>query len=101
MGVSFGLTQQLFNFWQRAGYEPLYVRQNASDTTGTAGVMLIACLLRTLLQSRMALAMRSAHDTEAIAVVPSYDVSRCAMLCCAQPSRICLLWPSLFSSTPH
>lgn len=34
MGVSFGLTQQLFNFWQRAGYEPLYVRQNASETTG-------------------------------------------------------------------
>lgn len=34
LGVSFGLTQQLFNFWQRAGYEPAYVRQNASETTG-------------------------------------------------------------------
>jgi N-acetyltransferase 10 len=34
LGVSFGLTQQLFNFWQRAGYEPMYVRQNASETTG-------------------------------------------------------------------
>lgn len=34
MGVSFGLTQQLFNFWQRSGYEPMYIRQNASETTG-------------------------------------------------------------------
>jgi N-acetyltransferase 10 len=34
MGVSFGLTQQLFNFWQRGGYEPMYIRQNASETTG-------------------------------------------------------------------
>jgi tRNA(Met) C34 N-acetyltransferase TmcA len=40
LGVSFGLTQQLFNFWQRAGYEPLYVRQNASETTGAR----ITCL---------------------------------------------------------
>lgn len=34
LGVSFGLTQQLYNFWQRSGYEPLYVRQSASDVTG-------------------------------------------------------------------
>ena len=34
LGVSFGLTQQLFNFWSRAGFQPLYLRQSASETTG-------------------------------------------------------------------
>lgn len=33
-GVSYGLTQQLYNFWRKAGYEPLYLRQSTSDTTG-------------------------------------------------------------------
>jgi tRNA(Met) C34 N-acetyltransferase TmcA len=26
-GVSYGLTQQLFNFWRKNGFEPLYLRQ--------------------------------------------------------------------------
>ncbi|KIY97539.1 putative N-acetyltransferase 10 [Monoraphidium neglectum] len=34
LGVSFGLTQQLFNFWHRGGFKPLYLRQSASETTG-------------------------------------------------------------------
>ncbi|GIL51445.1 hypothetical protein Vafri_7426 [Volvox africanus] len=34
LGVSYGLTQQLYSFWRKAGYEPLYLRQSASDTTG-------------------------------------------------------------------
>ncbi|PNW85567.1 hypothetical protein CHLRE_03g192850v5 [Chlamydomonas reinhardtii] len=34
LGVSYGLTQQLFTFWRKAGYQPLYLRQSASDTTG-------------------------------------------------------------------
>ncbi len=34
LGVSYGLTQQLYNFWKKCGFEPLYLRQSASDTTG-------------------------------------------------------------------
>uniref|UniRef100_A0A7R9TSQ7 RNA cytidine acetyltransferase n=2 Tax=Prasinoderma coloniale TaxID=156133 RepID=A0A7R9TSQ7_9VIRI len=34
LGVSYGLTQQLFNFWSRQGYMPVYVRQTPSDVTG-------------------------------------------------------------------
>ena len=34
LGASFGLTQSLFSFWARAGYAPVYLRQNPSDVTG-------------------------------------------------------------------
>ena len=34
LGTSFGLTPTLFNFWRKAGYGPVYLRQNASDITG-------------------------------------------------------------------
>jgi tRNA(Met) C34 N-acetyltransferase TmcA len=27
VGAAFGLTQSLFNFWSRAGYQPVYLRQ--------------------------------------------------------------------------
>ena len=37
LGASFGLTQPLFNFWSRAGYAPVYLRQTASDITGAPG----------------------------------------------------------------
>lgn len=34
LGVSFGLTPELFRFWKRGGYIPLYIRQSANDLTG-------------------------------------------------------------------
>lgn len=34
LGVSYGLTPQLFKFWKRAGYVPLYVRQTENELTG-------------------------------------------------------------------
>lgn len=34
LGVSFGLTQGLFNFWKRLGFLPLYMRQTANELTG-------------------------------------------------------------------
>nr|CDI52152.1 conserved hypothetical protein [Melanopsichium pennsylvanicum 4] len=34
LGVSYGLTPQLFKFWKKAGYTPLWVRQIANDLTG-------------------------------------------------------------------
>ena len=27
LGVSFGISQQLFHFWSRAGFKPMYLRQ--------------------------------------------------------------------------
>lgn len=60
-GVSYGLTQQLFTFWRKAGYQPLYLRQVSrgggagfavtygSDTNAAAGTVpthraLIPCI---------------------------------------------------------
>lgn len=34
LGVSYGLTQPLHKFWQRAGYVPVYLRQTANELTG-------------------------------------------------------------------
>ncbi|SPO21662.1 related to KRE33 - essential protein, required for biogenesis of the small ribosomal subunit [Ustilago trichophora] len=34
LGVSYGLTPQLFKFWKKSGYTPLWVRQIANDLTG-------------------------------------------------------------------
>ena len=34
LGTSFGLTQNLLNFWRKSGFAPVYLRQNASDITG-------------------------------------------------------------------
>lgn len=41
LGTSFGLTQQLFSFWHRSGYKPVYVRQTASDVTGEHTVVML------------------------------------------------------------
>lgn len=40
-GVSFGLTQQLYNFWHKSGFEPLYLRQSASETTGEYTLIMV------------------------------------------------------------
>eukprot|EP01114_Cavostelium_apophysatum_P015200 TRINITY_DN4099_c0_g1_i2.p1 TRINITY_DN4099_c0_g1~~TRINITY_DN4099_c0_g1_i2.p1 ORF type:complete len:1031 (-),score=293.42 TRINITY_DN4099_c0_g1_i2:2-3094(-) len=34
LGVSFGLTQQLYSFWKKSGFSPVYVRQTQNDLTG-------------------------------------------------------------------
>lgn len=34
VGVSFGLTQGLYNFWNRLGFVPLYMRLTSNDLTG-------------------------------------------------------------------
>jgi N-acetyltransferase 10 len=41
IGTSFGLTQNLFNYWRKAGYSPVYVRQTANDITGEHTVVMI------------------------------------------------------------
>lgn len=34
LGVSYGLTPELFRFWKKSGYTPLYVRQTPNELTG-------------------------------------------------------------------
>src|SRR5439155_18787255 len=34
MGVAFGVTQELFKFWKKNNYYPVYVRQTANELTG-------------------------------------------------------------------
>lgn len=41
IGTSFGLTEQLFRFWQRAGYEPVCIKQKPSNSTGEFSALLL------------------------------------------------------------
>jgi N-acetyltransferase 10 len=41
LGVTFGVTTELFNFWHKAGFDPLYVRQAANDTTGEHSTIMV------------------------------------------------------------
>ncbi|KAL0234112.1 hypothetical protein PCE1_001150 [Barthelona sp. PCE] len=41
LGVSYGLTQHLLKFWKKHGYEPFYVSQKLSVTTGEFSCMMI------------------------------------------------------------
>lgn len=41
MGTSFGVTPELYNFWTKNQYVPLYIRQTANDLTGEHTCILI------------------------------------------------------------
>lgn len=41
VGTSFGLTLNLFNFWRKSGFVPLYLRQTQNDTTGEFTCMML------------------------------------------------------------
>ena len=41
LGTSFGLTQELYNFWKKNGYHPLYLRQTPSEVTGEHTVLML------------------------------------------------------------
>ncbi|KAG5503868.1 hypothetical protein JIQ42_07386 [Leishmania sp. Namibia] len=41
LGVSFGLTTELHNFWKKASYIPLYVRQAANELTGEHSCVMV------------------------------------------------------------
>ena len=44
LGVSFGLTESLFNFYEREGYAPVYLRQTANELTGEHSCVLLRVL---------------------------------------------------------
>jgi len=44
IGASFGGTLQLLNFWSRAQFRPVYLRQTASELTGEHTAILLRCL---------------------------------------------------------
>jgi len=41
LGVSYGLTLQLYNFWRRGGYVPMYLRQTANDLTAEHTMIMV------------------------------------------------------------
>ncbi|KAG7917552.1 hypothetical protein KL927_002295 [Ogataea polymorpha] len=47
MGVSYGLTPDLFRFWKRSHYLPVYLRQTANDLTGEH-----TCVMLKVLENR-------------------------------------------------
>ena len=44
VGVSFGLTGELFKFWMKNGYNPVYVRQTANELTGEHSCIVLKML---------------------------------------------------------
>lgn len=44
LGTSFGLTQELYNFWKKNGYLPMYLRQTPSDVTGEHTILMLHAL---------------------------------------------------------
>lgn len=44
IGVSYGLTQQLHNFWKRASFAPVYIRQTPNNLTGEYTCVMIRSL---------------------------------------------------------
>ena len=45
IGTSFGLTPELFRFWFKDGYRPLYVRQTPNELTGEHSTVLLKPIL--------------------------------------------------------
>lgn len=41
IGTSFGLTKELFNFWRKNKYVPLYLRQTPNELTGEHTCLMI------------------------------------------------------------
>jgi len=41
IGTSFGMTLELFNFWKKSGFRPVYLRQTASDVTGEHTIIML------------------------------------------------------------
>jgi len=44
LGVSYGLTSDLFRFWKKAGFAPVYLRQTANDLTGEHSCIMLKIL---------------------------------------------------------
>ncbi|XP_059150893.1 RNA cytidine acetyltransferase-like [Physella acuta] len=44
LGVSFGLTSDLFRFWKKAGYIPVYMRQTSNELTGEHSCIMLKTL---------------------------------------------------------
>ena len=44
LGASFGLTQDLYSFWRKSGYLPVYLRQTPSEITGEHTIIVLRTL---------------------------------------------------------
>lgn len=44
LGVSYGMTQKLYNFWKKSGFEPLYLRLTENDLTGEHTCVMLRAL---------------------------------------------------------
>ncbi|ESS66257.1 hypothetical protein TCDM_05153 [Trypanosoma cruzi Dm28c] len=85
LGVSFGVTTALFNFWRRAGYEPLYLRHAANELTGEHSCVMVRpigldlALLRAEFRRRfiplLAMPFRHLSTELALSILKDIDVN--------------------------
>lgn len=56
LGTSYGLTKELFGFWSKSGYKPVYIRQSANDLTGEHSCIMIRNLENMVIDSNITIA---------------------------------------------
>ena len=47
MGVSYGMTQQLYNYWKKNGFAPVYIRLTSNELTGEHSCVMLKSLSTT------------------------------------------------------
>ncbi|KAF0980690.1 hypothetical protein FDP41_013173 [Naegleria fowleri] len=52
MGVSYGMTQQLFNYWKKNGFAPVYIRLTPNELTGEHSCVMLKALTTTPPETR-------------------------------------------------
>lgn len=52
IGTSFGLTLELYNFWHKSGYLPVYIRQTKSEITGEFTIIMIKPLSKSKIKNK-------------------------------------------------
>ena len=91
LGASFGVTEPLFNFWHKAGFVPVYVRQTTNETTGENTAVMILHRSRATTTTRAGSA--TTRTTSAAASPPSSQQLSLRSLPCGL--ALSLLGPSL------
>lgn len=62
LGTSFGVTKELFQFWKKNGYLPIYLRQTANELTGEHSCIMIKSLNTAEIQLPEELKIKATSD---------------------------------------
>jgi len=75
MGVSYGMTQQLYNYWKKNGFAPVYIRLTPNELTGEHSCVMLKALTTTPQETRNWLDSFSEDFKRRFLSLLSYDFS--------------------------